>query len=855
MRRIILLFCIVFIFVGVGLMVPDISQVSFADGLPLGQLSTIEYPEPGAPQESSRVVYYDSSYSSSKLENSTVMKDYFVNYGFIQKNAAGLQTWMAQRVASQTAYGTVCVMSQDVVPYTITETAVDGVSPSTSCTLKQYLDAGGKIVWVGDNPLQYRWDTTNGVYDWTTKYDYEALGTPIEIILGVSTKYIGEEGEFESRVTDFGAAQGILSSQTLCPANIDQVNNVLALNYYDELPEADPNNLYRASAWFRNYNHAYPDSGFYRWYDSTYDGANEAYNDVVLRLLVYGVKPNKILKEKEDKVVYYDSTFPGTANPAFAPYLTNSTAMKDYFVQQGFVHKDGKGLQAWMKEQLCNGTAPDTVCVMSQDIVPSDITETKDAACTLRKYLNAGGRVVWVGDVQLLYRWNPLNPAVEVYNGSESILGVGYSSTEGIASVITKGGTEIGLTVSTSACPVPSSQVTAVLAEQSGVGGSTRASAWHKNFNASYPDSGLYRWHDNYYNGSNNELNATTLKLAFYKFADGKGIKAALYSNASLTMPYENVRIDNNIDFDWGYNRPDYKIETWEYSIRWAGNILPKYNTGYTFYTQTDGGVRLWVGDQLIIDKWDIEGYHEERGIIELKVGRGYSIKMEYRNNGGSGTARLLWGNYFRPEKEVIQKENLYYDKSFSLISIEAGNKNEIVPNEKISIKMKQKANFESVSMVARIKPYLIKSDGQVSTLKLALKDPIAGISLIENYINRITFKKNGVSVSFTASLDDENNTPGDLTDDTVIVSTGDENTGVCFNKGDICEIIINGLCIPAGGEQQISYSLDVGVYGALEEEQHMQEIFVDGLYVGGQSASDLFMNGLKIKYIMRNFI
>ena len=56
----------------------------------------------------------------------------------------------------------------------------------------------------------------------------------------------------------------------------------------------------------------------------------------------------------------------------------------------------------------------------------------------------------------------------------------------------------------------------------------------------------------------------------------------------------------------------------------------PLYSQTYTFYTQTDDGVRLWVNGQLLVDKWVNQGNIEWSGTIDLTAHQKYPVLMEY---------------------------------------------------------------------------------------------------------------------------------------------------------------------------------------------------------------------------------
>jgi hypothetical protein len=104
------------------------------------------------------------------------------------------------------------------------------------------------------------------------------------------------------------------------------------------------------------------------------------------------------------------------------------------------------------------------------------------------------------------------------------------------------------------------------------------------------------------------------------------------------------VRLDPQIDFAWGNGPPDPNMDADDFSVRWTGRIgVPYPGETYTFTTETDDGVRLWVNDTLIIDDWEDQGPTLNPGSIYLDSVGPYDIKMEYYENGGGAVARLMW--------------------------------------------------------------------------------------------------------------------------------------------------------------------------------------------------------------------
>ena len=159
--------------------------------------------------------------------------------------------------------------------------------------------------------------------------------------------------------------------------------------------------------------------------------------------------------------------------------------------------------------------------------------------------------------------------------------------------------------------------------------------------------------------------------------ADGPGEWSPLLTQSTLLMPgqgtgligeyyddenledFKSIRIDDSINFHWRNNSPALGIEGDEYSIRWTGQMEPLYSENYTFYADVHGGLRLWVDGKLLIEDWEAHNMIRESSTIQLKAGRRYDIKMEYRETNGSGKAFLSWSSLSQT-KEIIPKSQLY---------------------------------------------------------------------------------------------------------------------------------------------------------------------------------------------------
>jgi hypothetical protein len=134
--------------------------------------------------------------------------------------------------------------------------------------------------------------------------------------------------------------------------------------------------------------------------------------------------------------------------------------------------------------------------------------------------------------------------------------------------------------------------------------------------------------------------------------AAGNGLTADYFNNMDLTAKVL-TRIDPTINFDWGNGSPDPLIGPDTFSVRWTGQVQANYTEPYVFTASTDDGVRVWVNDTLIIDKWVDQGLTPTSGIINLTAGQKYNIKMEYYENGGGAAAMLFWSSPSTPNQII----------------------------------------------------------------------------------------------------------------------------------------------------------------------------------------------------------
>jgi outer membrane protein OmpA-like peptidoglycan-associated protein len=116
------------------------------------------------------------------------------------------------------------------------------------------------------------------------------------------------------------------------------------------------------------------------------------------------------------------------------------------------------------------------------------------------------------------------------------------------------------------------------------------------------------------------------------------------YYNGSNFQEKVVTRTDAKLNFYWQPDEPCAPgVQTGEYSVRWTGRIKAPQTGEYIFRVHVDDGVRVWIGNTLLIDRWDLhdEGYFSAR--ITLQAAQFYNLKVEYFNGLFEGQMHLYW--------------------------------------------------------------------------------------------------------------------------------------------------------------------------------------------------------------------
>lgn len=118
-------------------------------------------------------------------------------------------------------------------------------------------------------------------------------------------------------------------------------------------------------------------------------------------------------------------------------------------------------------------------------------------------------------------------------------------------------------------------------------------------------------------------------------------------------------RIDPNVNFNWEELYPAAEVPADYFSVRWTGKIEPLFSGEYTFYITSDNGRRVWVNNELIIDKWLNDYDVTYSGKITLNAGQRYDIKVEFFDDIGGANVLLEWEST-QQQREVVPSSQLF---------------------------------------------------------------------------------------------------------------------------------------------------------------------------------------------------
>ncbi|MEI8197653.1 MAG: PA14 domain-containing protein, partial [Phycisphaerae bacterium] len=122
----------------------------------------------------------------------------------------------------------------------------------------------------------------------------------------------------------------------------------------------------------------------------------------------------------------------------------------------------------------------------------------------------------------------------------------------------------------------------------------------------------------------------------------GLGLTGTYFASDNLTQP-TLLRTDPAVDFSWGTATPDASVPGPAFSAHWEGQLAALEAGSYQFRTTVDGGVRLWINGQLVIDDWAAHSGSDTSTPVTVAANQRLTVKLEYTHPTATTSASVHW--------------------------------------------------------------------------------------------------------------------------------------------------------------------------------------------------------------------
>lgn len=124
--------------------------------------------------------------------------------------------------------------------------------------------------------------------------------------------------------------------------------------------------------------------------------------------------------------------------------------------------------------------------------------------------------------------------------------------------------------------------------------------------------------------------------------AAGTGLRGEYFDGLEFG-PRLMARVDPLLKFNWNKEPPHPSMPRYTYTVRWTGFLEVPQSASWRFETEADDGVRLWIGDRLVLQNWTTRRVSTDKGNVDLEAGRRHAIKLEFFQGQGDAEIRLFW--------------------------------------------------------------------------------------------------------------------------------------------------------------------------------------------------------------------
>ncbi len=124
--------------------------------------------------------------------------------------------------------------------------------------------------------------------------------------------------------------------------------------------------------------------------------------------------------------------------------------------------------------------------------------------------------------------------------------------------------------------------------------------------------------------------------------ASGAGLSAEYWANPDFDSTAIVRRVDPQIAFTWTLSSPARELPYDWYAARWTGTLEVPAGGVRQIGIEGNDGVRLWIDDVLVLDRWHKRSAGRWLAPVSLTAGR-HAVRLEYHERRGNAKLALLW--------------------------------------------------------------------------------------------------------------------------------------------------------------------------------------------------------------------
>lgn len=139
---------------------------------------------------------------------------------------------------------------------------------------------------------------------------------------------------------------------------------------------------------------------------------------------------------------------------------------------------------------------------------------------------------------------------------------------------------------------------------------------------------------------------------------DGKGNRGLLgeyFNGPDLTGEPTFTRLDDRINFDWAITKPDGRITSHCFCVRWTGTVKSGRSFAGRIGISSRDSMRLWVDGDLLADGWGREKSASVSIPFQFEQGKEYHIRLEYCRDADGAEVLFGFRDAARETEEAVR--------------------------------------------------------------------------------------------------------------------------------------------------------------------------------------------------------